>query len=178
MEGVNSDRYSIDELPAFLADHITRDPLIGCWAWQRSLNRDYGQVWIPQSEPVWTMFADDAPGPKRVHRLVWQILVSPAIDSIVLDHRCEWGPCSNPAHLMPTSLAENSRRNRGIRRTHCKRGHLLPPAGERTCGCRICGSMIAKAKALGLPHPDEVGVYDPTEYGLTEDGRSRGRRRS
>jgi hypothetical protein len=45
-----------------------------------------------------------------VHRDVYEQLVGPIPEGLVLDHLCRNRSCCNPAHLEPVTTAENVRR--------------------------------------------------------------------
>lgn len=84
-----------------------------CWIWDgalRSTNtmRDgYGYTWLgkggqPDHRIVYT------------HRLMYEYMIGPIPDGLVLDHLCCNTRCCNPKHLEPVTSAENIRR--GIER--------------------------------------------------------------
>lgn len=94
----------------------------GCWLWNGRLNASgYG---VFHQTPA--------------HRLVYELLVGPIPDGLVLDHLCRVRHCVNPDHLEPITQEENMRR---ARLTSCRRGHPLsddnvyvtPSTGSRTC---------------------------------------------
>ena len=88
------------------------------------------------------------------HRFVYQLLVGPIPDGLVLDHlchnddpKCPGGvtcphrACVYPSHLEPVTQAKNSQREKA-QRTHCPQGHpyagwnLILYQGRRYC--RAC----------------------------------------
>lgn len=118
----------------------------GCWLWTGSLSRGYGQIFV-QSKGV----------PVTAHRVGYDLLVGAVPPGMHLDHLCHNADatcpggascihrrCVNPAHLEPTTQAENIRRGRAgsQRRTHCKHGHEFTSENTRlTSGyqsCRTC----------------------------------------
>lgn len=105
----------------------------GCWLWAGYRAPDgYGQVKAGM-----------------VHRLMYEHLVGPIPDGLVLDHLCRVRWCCNPAHLEPVTQGENLRRAPGSyvaiaaalkARTHCANGHEYTeantnrkPNGSRQC---------------------------------------------
>lgn len=67
------------------------------------------------------------------HRVVYEELVGPIPDGLMLDHLCRVRHCVNPEHLEPVTNRENVLRGEGhsakaARATHCLKGH--PYAGE------------------------------------------------
>lgn len=48
----------------------------------------------------------------RVHRFVYETLVGPIPDGLVIDHLCGVHLCCRPSHLEAVTLAENGRRGR------------------------------------------------------------------
>jgi hypothetical protein len=114
-----------------------------CWVWTRCRDHaGYGMMRV-------------GPGrPKRVHRLMADLVGLPGDGPFVL-HHCDNPPCFNPAHLFRGTRSDNmrdavakgrllsvvARRNRD--KTHCMRWH--PLAGENlyaslrgTRRCRAC----------------------------------------
>lgn len=86
------------------------------------------------------------------HRAMYEFMVGPIPDGLVLDHLCRNPPCVNPAHLEPVTRRENSRRGlKGVMRTHCAHGHLLDEANTYTYKgarqCRTCNrAAVARYK--------------------------------
>ena len=96
----------------------------GCWEWQGAKHVRY----------PYGLFGYTVQGKTKVfwvHRWVYEQLVGPVPDGLVLDHRvCDNPPCCNPDHLVPCTNRTNILRSRGMsainaRKTHCKRGHEL-----------------------------------------------------
>src|SRR5215471_14956809 len=87
-----------------------------CWLWQRAINVDgYGS-------------AKMAGKTQAIHRLVYQWLVGPIPDDLVVDHLCRTRHCVNPEHLEAVTAIENVLRGNGAlaihrRKTHCPQGH-------------------------------------------------------
>ncbi|WP_327169867.1 HNH endonuclease signature motif containing protein [Streptomyces subrutilus] len=118
-----------------------RPDLSLCWLWQGATDRNgYG------------VFHHRQPGTNFAHRLMYEALVGPIPQGLVIDHLCRVPACCNPDHLEPVTHAENVRRGRGVEvsrrlaaaRTHCPNGHLYedgsfrinergPKKGRRRC---------------------------------------------
>lgn len=108
------------DLPVVVDEH-------GCWIWQRSRNVEgYGVIYglCPCGE-----------GRKhfKAHRVVYERLVGPIPDGLVIDHLCRVHPCVNPAHLEAVTIGENSRRGASPwgSTQHCKQGHEFTPENTR-----------------------------------------------
>lgn len=91
----------------------------GCWLWMGERNsHGYGRVsWRAQR--------------MLVHRLVYEQVVGPVPDGLVIDHLCRVTDCCNPAHLEPVTQQENMRRgdhstnHRNRLKRECMHGHPL-----------------------------------------------------
>jgi hypothetical protein len=93
--------FMLDMLPAGLA--CTReivDAPCGCWI----VTSRFPHVYSP------TTIAWGGQPPRPAHRVVWQLLVGPIPDGLVLDHLCEHPRCVLPTHLEPVTAVENSAR--------------------------------------------------------------------
>lgn len=142
-----------------------------CWPWTAAkTSAGYGHI-----------LADGGEDGKRTtvlgHRALYEILVGPIPDGMVLDHTChtedEECPgnaecphrgCVNPAHLEPIDFGENCMRGRGIaprnaKKTHCHNGHEYTPENtwrdkDGVRACRKCNkARMARWKAK---NPDYV----------------------
>ncbi len=106
----------------------------GCWIWQRSCHRGYGQLWANG-----TM--------NRAHRIAYELVKGPIPKSLTIDHLCRNRACINPDHLEAVTMRKNVLRGNGptainARKTHCKRGHPFDAANTRMSklgrNCRAC----------------------------------------
>ena len=91
------------------------------------------------------------------HRHMYELLVGPIPDGLVIDHLCRTPCCVNPAHMEPVSIVENTARGRAVRmlhgddpRTHCIYGHPMDAENTyfRTYGgrsCRACDRRRGRA---------------------------------
>jgi hypothetical protein len=115
----------------------------GCWEWLGALQYGYGYTTINSVGC-------------RVHRLVWEYLVCPIPDGLVLDHLCRNKKCCNVAHMEMVTQGENIRRGdvgkHNREKTHCVNGH--PYSEENTYyitrkdgkGFRMCKSCNNAAR--------------------------------
>lgn len=128
----------MSDLPEAIRNRITVHPASGCWIVGGYHDKNgYARI-----------------SGRGAHRIIWEILVGPVPDKLVLDHREDWGclskACVWPAHLLPVTNRENCTRNgvHGVAaintaKTRCDNGHELDlfttywrPDGHRDC--RVC----------------------------------------
>jgi hypothetical protein len=87
-----------------------------CWEWLANRDKDgYGKLKVANVT-------------YRAHRYVWELMVGPIPDGLVIDHLCRNRGCVNPDHMEPVTVAENLHRGFSIqaqnaRRERCPRGH-------------------------------------------------------
>lgn len=99
----------------------------------------------------------------RLHRYVYEALVSEIPEGMELDHLCRVRHCCNPAHLEPVTPLENTMRGEGptavnARKTHCVHGHeftpentYIRPDGSRKCiACRRKDRMNHYYRSRGI----------------------------
>jgi len=127
---------SIPALPAHIAARIVVDPVHGCWVGQGRLDKNgYARY-----------------SGRGLHRVVWELLIGPVPDGLVLDHvkarGCATNACCNPGHLEPVTRRVNTLRGCNpaavnARKTRCDHDHPFDaantywrPDGHRDC--RIC----------------------------------------
>jgi hypothetical protein len=71
-----------------------------CWYWHGNglgVSSGYGAIyWNGRSQ--------------QAHRVVYEELVAPIREGLVLDHLCQVKHCVNPMHLDPCTRVENTRR--------------------------------------------------------------------
>lgn len=72
------------------------DPITGCWIWQRSKVKGYGQMAVKRK-------------PCLAHRWYYEQKHGP-LNGQHLDHLCRTPACVNPDHLEPVTIRENTRR--------------------------------------------------------------------
>jgi len=138
---------------------IEVDPVTECWNWTANKTPSgYGIIWFhgKNESPHRLLYAwRIGPLPRGNGRDI------PQIDHIV----CSNPSCCNPGHLILTSLIENVLRSDAIpavnaRKTHCKRGHKLPPyVPGNFRRCEECDAIIDRTKyrrTYYLRHQEEV----------------------
>ena len=120
-----------------LSSKIRIESTSGCWLWTASTRGpssdfQYGQIRV--GTQVLT-----------AHRVVYELVVGPVEDGMVLDHLCRNTLCVNPAHVEPVTQRVNVRRGVGTaaenaRKTHCDRGHAMTGENLRILynGKRCC----------------------------------------
>jgi hypothetical protein len=84
--------------PPWIVDEET-----GCWIWQRHMDK-WGYGYLSREGRR-----------QAAHRWLYEQLVGPVPDGLVLDHLCERPSCVNPAHLEPVTRKENLRRSTKFR---------------------------------------------------------------
>lgn len=131
--------------PPKVTDYFERGGDDDCWPWLSIKDRHgYGR-WRVREMGIDT----------GAHRAVYEHLVGPIPDGLVIDYLCRNRVCVNPRHMEPVTNAENVRRGNagskpGWRRAFCKRGHLL--AGDNVAFngtnrlCRECRNANARRK--------------------------------
>ena len=69
-----------------------------CWQWKGAESGNgYGKVSISGRM-------------KMAHRAIYEILIGPIPEGLVLDHLCRNRGCCNPLHMEPVTVQENTRR--------------------------------------------------------------------
>jgi hypothetical protein len=118
-----------------------------CWQWVGSATTGgYGTVRVGGASV-------------RAHRWVYEELVGPIPQGLVLDHLCRNPGCVNPDHLEPVTQKENVQRSLHCTRRWCPAGHDLHdpentyPGKRRRCKpCTRKGNREStERKRAGLP---------------------------
>ena len=94
-QGPSREDARIDQIGASIEPH----PL-GCWLWTGGMSGEYG------------LTADG----ERAHRAVYEIMVGPIPEGLVLHHECEVKRCVNPAHLTPMTNGDHLAHHAALRR--------------------------------------------------------------
>lgn len=107
----------------------------GCWEWQGSLSRGYGQLTHQGKH-------------QTAHRFSYQQFVGPVADGMWVLHTCDNRKCVNPLHLYQGDAVDNRAdmldRNRWShpwgKRNECTKGHEYAVHGFRIArdGSRVC----------------------------------------
>jgi hypothetical protein len=99
-----------------LEKYIERIPESGCWIWLGAVNQfGYGRAYANGKTT-------------SAHRVVYEALVGPIPDGLIIDHLCRTRCCVNPSHLEPVTQRSNVLRGVGwaainSKLTHCPQGH-------------------------------------------------------
>jgi hypothetical protein len=134
-----------EDLPLRIVAKIEPEPNSGCWLWTGATGNPggYGNVGFQGST-------------RGAHRVVYELLVGPVPDGLVLDHLCRNRPCVNPDHLRPVTQLENVHAPGSLspsalraKITHCPAGHEYNEANTRRSKrnerfCRACGRAAAR----------------------------------
>lgn len=117
-----------------------------CWRWLGATSPSgYGQVTRTNLRKDGTVY---------IHRAVYEAVVGPIPEGMVIDHLCRVRNCVNPLHLEPVTNAENVMRGESHiasnpAKTHCPKGH--PYDAENTYHykgarqCRQCRNIHREA---------------------------------
>lgn len=126
-----------------LESRIERVTESGCWLWVGSDGpKGYGRIMVAQKA-------------YRAHRFVYEAMVGPIPQGLVIDHLCRVRCCVNPAHMRTVSNKANVLAGVGVtalnaQKEVCKRGHPLSGANIKIAGgyrnCRICVNLKARAR--------------------------------
>lgn len=85
-------------------DHCEPEPMSGCWIWTGAQqSRGYGRY----SRRRGGVFVFG-----MAHRVVYETLVGPIPEGMVLDHRCRNTTCVNPDHMRICTQGDNVRASR------------------------------------------------------------------
>jgi hypothetical protein len=105
----------------------------GCLVWQNKLtHKGYGQINLNQT------------GTKYAHRAMYILVYGMIPGGLVVHHKCHNTACINPEHLELLTSTANLllEPNPFSSRTHCKRGHPLPPYTGSVRRCRECIRLV------------------------------------
>lgn len=121
-----------------------------CWIWTGSV----GKAYTKRSGGGYGQIRSGGKT-KKIHRVVYELLIGPIPEGLQLDHICGNKKCVNPLHLEPVSGLTNSLRYTS-KQTHCKHGHLYDlentlwrpnsRSGNLRRICKAC--YIKRAKGL------------------------------
>lgn len=122
----------------------------GCWPWLGAINvHGYGNFHAYDGKSL------------RAHRVVYELMVGPIPDGLVIDHLCRVRHCVNPSHMEPVPPEVNVLRGVGptaINRlkSECVRGHEFTPENTADTGrggrrCKTCSRDGARARNAAKP---------------------------
>lgn len=95
-----------------ITDKWMPEPNSGCWLWLGAEDENgYGRV----------VAGDGTRRIVKAHRRVYELLVGPIPEGMMLRHKCDTRCCVNPAHLEPGTVTDNAR-------DMVERGRLPNPA--------------------------------------------------
>ena len=100
-------------------DKIVKDEESGCWIFTGARNScGHGSIRVWEGNKKhgrWVV--------RKAHRVVYEALVGPIKEGLVLRHSCDVRPCVNPDHLEPGTQGQNMRemmtRGRGVGQFAC-----------------------------------------------------------
>jgi hypothetical protein len=131
--------HTVDRFTAF----VLVDAVTGCWLWQGHITKHgYGHFGMIRPDGTW--------GPRRAHRVAYELFVGPIPEGLTLDHLCEVRHCVNPEHLTPVTVAANTLRNdsppsENARQERCLRDH--PLSGDNLQLVNTSGGVKRRCKA-------------------------------
>lgn len=108
----------------------------GCWEWRGDRNElGYGRITLKRKG----LFK------ARVHRVMFERYFGPIPDGMIVRHKCDNPPCSNPDHLELGTMADNTRdmmergRHHTSGLTECRAGHDLTDEANFRLAARGAG---------------------------------------
>lgn len=161
--------YALADLPDRIRARIRVNPLTGCWEWTGALVKGYGYIGWEGKQ-------------RKVHRVVYELLVGLIGDGLTLDHvrdrGCRSRACCWPAHLEPVTNRENILRSGSpsainAAKTHCVNGHEFTPentyARPGGRGCRACHRIEGERsrRAAGI-EPRALKTHCPAGHAYDE----------
>lgn len=95
-----------------------------CWGWAGSKVRDYGQIWHKGKHLL-------------AHRVSWELANGPVPAGMHVLHRCDYPPCTNPAHLFLGTHNDNMRDMVKKQRT---------TAGTKSKAAKLTETLVAEVR--------------------------------
>jgi len=101
---------------------VMPEPNSGCWLWDGIVGTN--------GRPTLIRHINRKRKTLNVTRFIWEDVKGPIPDGLWVLHKCSVGICVNPDHLYlgthQNNMADMARSGvqKGVRKTHCPRGHL------------------------------------------------------
>lgn len=115
-----------------------------CWSWSGHSHKGYGRVCIDYKY-------------KQAHRVSWELHFGPIPEGMLVCHKCDNPPCTNPKHLFIGSHLDNND-------DKISKGRSAPQHGENNPSAKANAALIIKIfemKKSGMRNCDisrEVGL--------------------
>jgi HNH endonuclease len=132
-------------------EHIDKRGPAECWPCTRTVDKKWGYGQISVDGKM-----------RKLHRVVYELLVGKIPEGLTLDHLCRNRACANPAHLEPVTMRLNNLRGtspcaKNAVKSHCSRGHEFTESNTRRLkngarSCKQCG--VDRATAWNRANPE------------------------
>lgn len=114
-----------------------------CWIWTGTLSRRYGHFTVTSGVT------------EKAHRWIYELVVGPIDDGLLLRHKCDHPSCVNPVHLEPGTPKDNIQ--------DCVvRGRKADRRGQKHPLVRLSDDdvrQIRKLASIGQSQKGIAGIY-------------------